>query len=51
MEKLDGLRFVYLSNGNRHELGGQKVVNFSASTHLTDSMLSGRCQKEGAPCP
>jgi Tfp pilus assembly protein PilN len=51
MESLDGLRFVYLSNGSKQDLGGTKVVNFSATANLTDSMLSGRCQKEGAPCP
>jgi Tfp pilus assembly protein PilN len=51
MESLDGLRFVYLSNGSKQDLGGTKVVGFSATAHLTDSMLSGRCQKEGASCP
>jgi Tfp pilus assembly protein PilN len=51
MEGLDGMRFVYLSNGNKQDLGGTKVVGFSATGHLTESMLSRRCQKEGAPCP
>ena len=52
MEKLDGLRFVYLSNANKQSTdGGPEVVSFSATAHLTESMLSGRCQKEGALCP
>jgi Tfp pilus assembly protein PilN len=51
MEDLDGLRFVYLSTGNKVDVAGQKVVNFTATAHLTDSMLSGRCQQEGAQCP
>lgn len=52
MEKLDGLRFVYLSDANKQGAdGGPEVVSFSASAHLTESMLSGRCQKEGALCP
>jgi Tfp pilus assembly protein PilN len=52
MEKLDGLRFVYLSSANKQQSdGGPEVVSFSANAHLTESMLSGRCQKEGALCP
>lgn len=54
MEKLEGLRFVYLSNGDKQKVGGEggpEVVSFSATAHLTESMLSGRCQKEGVPCP
>jgi Tfp pilus assembly protein PilN len=54
MEKLDGQRFVYLSSGDKQNVrgeGGPEVVSFSASSHLTESMLSGRCQKEGVPCP
>lgn len=51
MEKTEGMRFVYLSNGAKQDLGGSKVVSFTASAHITESMLSGRCQKEGAPCP
>ncbi len=53
MESLDGLRFVYLSSANKQSAGegGPEVVSFSASAHLTESMLSGRCQKEGALCP
>lgn len=51
MEELDGLNFVYLSTANKVDLGGRKVVNFNATAHLTDSMLSGRCQKEGSQCP
>jgi Tfp pilus assembly protein PilN len=51
MSKQNGLRFVYLTNGQRQEIGGQQVVSFNASTHITESMLSGRCQKEDTPCP
>lgn len=53
MERLDGLSFVYLSNGNKTQAGegGPEIVSFSASAHLTESILSGRCQKEGVPCP
>ena len=54
MEKLEGLRFVYLSNGNKQNVGGEggpQVVSFTASAHVTESMLSGRCQKEGVSCP
>ncbi|MGH2759380.1 MAG: PilN domain-containing protein [Actinomycetota bacterium] len=51
MEDLDGLQFVYLSTGNKVDLAGRKVVNFTATAHLTQSMLSGRCQQEGAQCP
>lgn len=55
MERLDGLRFVYLSNGNKQSTGadatGPQIVSFSANAHITESLLSGRCQKEGAPCP
>jgi hypothetical protein len=51
MTDLDGLRFVYLANGNKQLLEGQTVVSFSASAHLTESMLSHRCEKEGVPCP
>lgn len=51
MEELEGMRFVYLSTGNKVDLGGREVVNFSASGHLTESMLSGRCQGEGTQCP
>lgn len=55
MERLDGLRFVYLSNGNKQSAGaeaaGPQIVSFSANAHITESLLSGRCQKEGAPCP
>lgn len=53
MEKLDGLRFVYLSNGNKQRAGegAPEIVSFTANAHVTESLLSGRCQKEGTPCP
>lgn len=51
MEDLEGQQFVYLSTGNKVDLAGQKVINFTANSHLTPSMLSGRCQQEGAQCP
>ena len=47
MEEIEGLRFVYLSNGSRNDQG----VGFSATAHLTEAMLSGRCQQEGSQCP
>jgi Tfp pilus assembly protein PilN len=48
MAKLRGLHFVYLGSGSKGEGG---VVSFSASANLTQSILSGRCQTETAPCP
>lgn len=53
MEELEGLRFVYLANANKQGGGdeGPEVVSFTANAHLTESMLSGRCQKEDALCP
>ena len=51
MSGIKGLQFVYLSNGSKSDIGGQKVVSFSASAHLTDAMLSQRCQGEGSQCP
>lgn len=51
MSELDGLRFVYLSQGKKQDFEGRKVVSFGATAHVTDSMLSNRCQKEDAPCP
>lgn len=51
MEDLEGQQFVYLSSGNKVDLAGRSVVNFTANSHLTPSMLSGRCQQEGAQCP
>lgn len=47
MSEITGLRFVYLSNGARAE----NLVSFSASAHLTEEMLSGRCTTEDAQCP
>lgn len=47
MSKITGLRFVYLSNGSK--TGGD--VTFGASAHLTEQMLSGRCQQEASKCP
>lgn len=49
MDNLEGLRFVYLQSGRRG--GTADPVAFSASAHLTSSMLSGRCQGPSAPCP
>jgi Tfp pilus assembly protein PilN len=51
MSRLKGLRFVYLSNGSKQDVGGRKVVSFSASANLTEQMLSHRCQGESTPCP
>jgi hypothetical protein len=47
MSEITGLRFVYLSNGSKNDTG----VSFSSSAHLTQEMLSGRCQGEGSKCP
>ena len=47
MEEIEGLRFVYLSNGSRTDAD----VSFSATANLTEAMLSGRCQQEESPCP
>jgi hypothetical protein len=47
MSEITGLRFVYLSNGSK----GEGSVTFSATAHMTEEMLSGRCAKEGARCP
>ena len=51
MSGIKGLNFVYLANGSKSEVDGQKVVNFSASAHVNDFMLSKRCQGEGSQCP
>lgn len=48
--QIDGLTFVYLTNGTAQELSGQEVVTFGANANLTDSLLSGRCQEDN-PCP
>jgi Tfp pilus assembly protein PilN len=47
MSEITGQRFVYLSNGTKSETG----VTFSASSHITEEMLSGRCTTEGSKCP
>ena len=49
MEAIDGQRFVYMTSGNENE--DTKVVTFGASSHLTEVMLSGRCQGATAKCP
>ena len=51
MSGIKGLQFVYLSNGSKSKIGEQDVVSFTASAHLTDAMLSQRCQGEGTQCP
>ena len=47
MSEITGQRFVYLSNGAKAE----DRVTFSATSHLTEQMLSGRCTQEGSKCP
>jgi Tfp pilus assembly protein PilN len=49
MSGIKGLQFVYLGSGSKGKADG--VVTFSASAHLTSSMLSQRCQGEGSQCP
>ena len=49
MSGIKGLQFVYLGSGSKGQDDG--VVSFSANAHLTDSMLSQRCQGEGSQCP
>jgi Tfp pilus assembly protein PilN len=49
MSEVKGLQFVYLSSGSKSE--GEDKVSFSASAHLTDTMLSGRCTTEDSQCP
>ena len=49
MSGIKGLQFVYLGSGSKGK--GDGVVTFSASAHLTSSMLSQRCQGEGSQCP
>ena len=52
MDELESQRFVYLSNGNRGGgESGSNVVSFSANAHVTEALLSGRCQTPEAPCP
>lgn len=51
MDNLEGLRFVYLGSGSKQGGEGGGTVAFSATAHLTSSMLSGRCQGANAPCP
>lgn len=48
--QIEGLTFVYLTNGSRQELSGQGVVSFAANANLTEALLSGRCQEDN-PCP
>lgn len=51
MDGLEGLQFVYLGSGTKQDSEGREVVSFSATANLTEPMLSGRCQQEGARCP
>ncbi|MEX0875186.1 MAG: PilN domain-containing protein [Actinomycetota bacterium] len=51
MSTIKGLRFVYLSNGTKQDQNGRSVISFTATAHLTEQMLSGRCQGEGSSCP
>lgn len=51
MDGLEGLQFVYLGSGTKQDAEGNQVVSFSATANLTEPMLSGRCQQEGARCP
>jgi Tfp pilus assembly protein PilN len=50
MTQIDGLTFVYLSNGQKQALEGREIVSFGASASITESLLSRRCQ-EDKPCP
>lgn len=49
MSGIKGLEFVYLGNGSKGAENG--IVTFAANAHLTDHMLSQRCQGEGSQCP
>jgi Tfp pilus assembly protein PilN len=49
MSEITGLRFVYLGSGSK--AAGGSDVTFSATAHLTEQMLSGRCKQEGSKCP
>jgi Tfp pilus assembly protein PilN len=51
MSGIKGLQFVYLSNGSKSKIGDENAVSFTATAHLTDAMLSQRCQGEGTQCP
>lgn len=47
--QIDGLTFVYLTNGAKQLLGARQVVQFAANANVTTSLLSQRCQT-GKPC-
>jgi len=49
MSEITGLRFVYLGSGAKTP--GTSNITFSATAHLTEQMLSGRCVQEGSKCP
>lgn len=48
--QIEGLTFVYLTNGQKQDIGSRSVVSFSANANLIQALLSARCQV-GKPCP
>ncbi|HVL81328.1 MAG TPA: hypothetical protein VM840_07045 [Actinomycetota bacterium] len=42
--QLDGLAFLYLTNGTRTEIGTNDVVSFASNAYVTAPLLSQRCQ-------
>ncbi|HVE92831.1 MAG TPA: PilN domain-containing protein [Actinomycetota bacterium] len=48
--QIDGLTFVYLTNGTKAKIGTRDIVSFGSTANITSSLLSQRCQGTG-PCP
>ncbi len=48
--QIDGLTFVYLTNGAETDIGNRTVVSFGSTANLTNTLLSMRCQGTN-PCP
>ncbi len=48
--QIDGLTFLYLTNGTKQEISAQEVVSFGANANVTEALLSKRCQEDN-PCP
>jgi Tfp pilus assembly protein PilN len=49
--QIDGLTFLYLTNGSKSAIGTSEVVSFGSNANLTPPLLSQRCQGPDKPCP
>ncbi len=50
VSRIEGLTFLYLTNGASAEVGGREVVSFGSNANVTAGLLSQRCQPN-RPCP